>query len=91
MCKLTQNILQLLNLEIIAYVGPGESKHEGMLLPAKHPQVLGWHFVNYICYLIDLVFMTRQCWAGGLAGLGVQFHAKSELQPKVLPAALCQG
>lgn len=59
--------------------------------PAKHPQVLGWHFVNYICYFIDLMFMPWQCSAVGLRGLGVQFHAKSELQPKVLPSALCHG
>lgn len=54
-------------------------------LPAKHPQVLGWHFVNYICYFIDLMFMPWQCLAVGPRGLGVQFHAKSELRPKALP------
>ena len=53
--------------------------------------MLGWHFVNYICYFIDLMFMPWQCLTVGLRGLGVQFHAKSELQPKVLPSALYQG
>lgn len=59
-----------------------------LYLPAKHPQVLGWHFVNYICNFIDLMSMPWQCSAVELGG---QFHVKSELQPKCRLLSCARG
>lgn len=71
-----------LNLEIIAHVGQYEPKHEGM---TSSCQVLGWHFVNYICYFIGLMLMPWQC----PDTLGYTFLLN--LQPKVLPSDMDQG